>query len=231
MRPDLNLQPMFDHPASSPHTLHVVYEDAQLLVLDKPPGLLSVPGRGPDKQDCLSARAMARYPDALIVHRLDMSTSGLVLMARGAVMQRALSIAFAARDVEKRYEAVVDGTPISTDGAGGWNEIDAPIAADWPRRPLRVIDAAGQPSLTRWRLAKPLPERGASLLALEPFTGRTHQLRVHLASIGHAILGDMLYGDNGTQQRAERLMLHATELALLHPVSGEPLRFASASGF
>lgn len=222
---------MSDHPARFPDTLQVVYEDAHLLILDKPPGLLSVPGRGPDKQDCLSARASARYPDARIVHRLDMSTSGLMLMARGAVMQRALSIAFAAREVDKRYEAVVDGTPISADDANGWSEIDAPIAADWQRRPMRVIDAAGQPSLTRWRLLKPLPERGASHLVLEPITGRTHQLRVHLASIGHPILGDMLYGDADAQQRADRLMLHATELALVHPGSGQPVRFTRASGF
>lgn len=222
---------MSHSPVDPLNALHVVYEDAQLLVLDKPPGLLSVPGKGPDKQDCLSARAVARYPDALVVHRLDMSTSGLLLMARGTAMQRALGIAFAAREVHKRYEAVVDGVPDTADHPDGWTEIDAPIAADWPRRPLRVIDASGQPSLTRWRLIVQLPERSASHLLLEPVTGRTHQLRVHLASIGHPILGDMLYGDAGIQQRAGRLMLHATELALIHPVSGESMHFASASGF
>jgi len=222
---------MSDHPANFPDMLHVVHEDAQLLVLDKPPGLLSVPGKGPDKQDCLSARAVAVYPDALVVHRLDMSTSGLVLMARGAVMQRVLSAAFAARGVHKRYEAVVDGMPDAVGHPDGWNEINAPIAADWLRRPLRVIGSSGQPSLTRWQVITKLPERNACHLLLEPVTGRTHQLRVHLASIGHTILGDMLYGDVDIQQRADRLMLHATELALTHPVSGEPMRFASASGF
>ena len=219
---------MQDLPTSSPGTLDVVYEDEQLLVFDKPAGLLSVPGRGPDKQDCLSARACARYPDALVVHRLDMSTSGLLLMARGPVLQRQLSAAFAAREVHKRYQAVVDGVLPST---AIWSEIDAPIAADWPRRPLRVIDASGQPSLTRWRVLQPLPERGASQLLLEPVTGRTHQLRVHLASIGHPILGDRLYANEAVQQRADRLMLHATELALTHPVTGAPLSFKSITNF
>lgn len=222
---------MQDLPTSSPDTLHVVYEDEQLLVFDKPPGLLSVPGRGPDKQDCLSARATARYPDALVVHRLDMATSGLIVMARSAAIQRALGDAFASRNVSKRYEAVVDGTPECNDRPDSWHDIDAPIAADWPRRPLRVIDTSGQPSLTRWQLLKSLPDRNASHLVLAPVTGRTHQLRVHLAFIGHPILGDMLYGDAGIQQRAERLMLHATELALTHPASGAPLHFRSASGF
>jgi len=230
----LNSRPMSDDPAllpNPPGPLKVIYEDAQLLVFDKPPGLLSVPGRGPDKQDCLSARAIARFPDALVVHRLDMATSGLIVMARGAAMQRALSDAFAARNVRKRYEAVVAGSPEPVDRPDAWHEIDAPIAADWARRPLRVIDAAGQPSLTRWQLLRSLPDRHASHLALEPTTGRTHQLRVHLASIGHPILGDMLYGDADVQQRADRLMLHATELELTHPVSGERLRWVSASGF
>lgn len=216
------------NPATPARMLDVVHEDPQLLVLDKPAGLLCVPGRGSDKQDCLSARAQRRWSDALIVHRLDMATSGLLLMARGAAMQRALSQAFAARQVEKRYQAIVDGVlPESAD----WSLIDAPIAADWPRRPLRIIDAAGQPSQTRWRVLRTLPERSASHLELEPLTGRTHQLRVHLASIGHPILGDALYGNAEVQARAPRLLLHATELAFVHPATGQPLRFASVAPF
>ena len=115
--------------------LQVIHEGADLLALDKPPGLLCVPGRGADKQDCLSARAQQRWPDALVVHRLDMATSGLVLMARGTAMQRALSQAFAQQSVDKNYEAVVNG--VIEDERGDWHEIDAPIAADWPRR--RVV--------------------------------------------------------------------------------------------
>lgn len=208
------------------------HEDAQLLVLEKPAGLLCVPGRGADKQDCLSARALARWPDALVVHRLDMATSGLVLMARDAATQRALGDAFASRDVDKRYEAIVDGLPDATaSDSEGWSTIDTPIAADWPRRPLRMIDAAGKPSLTRWRVLAPLPERGSSRLSLAPVTGRTHQLRVHLASIGHPILGDALYGDDAVRERSPRLLLHACMLALRHPATGETLRFESPAPF
>jgi tRNA pseudouridine32 synthase/23S rRNA pseudouridine746 synthase len=208
------------------------HEDAHLLVLEKPAGLLCVPGRGVDKQDCLSARALARWPEARIVHRLDMATSGLVLMARDAATQRALGDAFADREVDKHYEAIVDGVPVATaPDAAGWSTIDAPIAPDWPRRPLRVIDAAGKPSLTRWHVLEAWPERRASRLLLKPLTGRTHQLRVHLASIGHPILGDALYGDAAVRGRSPRLLLHASVLALRHPATGESLRFESPVPF
>ena len=210
--------------------LQVIHEGADLLVLDKPSGLLCVPGRGADKQDCLSARAQQRWPDALVVHRLDMATSGLVLMARGAQMQRALSRAFAGQEIDKRYEAVVEG--LIEGDSGDWHEIDAPIAADWPRRPLRVIDPVqGKPSQTRWRVKAALPGIGATHLELAPRTGRTHQLRVHLAHIGHPILGDALYGSDEVRSRAPRLLLHATRLSLVHPLTGEPLCFESAAPF
>ena len=209
--------------------LAVIHEDAELLVLDKPSGLLCVPGRGEHKQDCLSARAQARWPDALVVHRLDMATSGLVLMARSPAMQRALGDAFAARRVHKRYEAIVDGLmPVLED----WSLIDAPLIADWPRRPLQKIDAEhGKPSQTRWRVKRLLPEREATHLWLEPLTGRSHQLRVHLLSIGHPILGDALYASDAVRQRAERLLLHASVLEFTHPADGRVLRFESPPPF
>ena len=217
----------------------VLFEDACLLVLDKPAGLLSVPGRGDDKQDCLSARAQALYPDALVVHRLDMATSGLMLMARGIAMQRVLSKAFADRQVHKRYLAVVDGQLATP--PDDWAVINLPIALDWPRRPLRVIDETlGKPSTTRWRLAAGQspsdtldsgPSRPATRLELEPVTGRSHQLRVHLAAIGHPILGDRLYAPLEVQQRASRLMLHASSLALAHPHSGEMMQFSNPPPF
>ncbi len=208
--------------------LHTIHEDAFLLVLDKPAGLLCVPGRGADKQDCLSARAQHRWPDARVVHRLDMATSGLVVMARGPAMQRALGDAFAGRAVHKRYEAIVDGAmPLLDD----WAVIDAPLMADWPRRPLQKIDPAGKPSVTRWRALRPLPERGATHVLLEPLTGRSHQLRVHLQSIGHTILGDALYGDAALQARAPRLLLHATQLGFAHPRTQQALHFTSAAPF
>ena len=210
--------------------LQVIHEAADLLVLDKPSGLLCVPGRGADKQDCLSARAQQRWPDALVVHRLDMATSGLVLMARGADMQRTLSQAFADQQVDKCYEAVVDGL-LQGDNAT-WQQIDAPIAADWPRRPLRIIDPVlGKRSLTRWHVKATLPERDATHVELAPQTGRTHQLRVHLAHIGHPILGDALYGSESVQARAPRLLLHATRLAFPHPFSGQALCFESPAPF
>ncbi|MCT8181009.1 RluA family pseudouridine synthase [Variovorax sp. CY25R-8] len=212
-----------------PPPLQPVHEDAHLLVLDKPAGLLCVPGRGEDKQDCLSARAQRQWPDALIVHRLDMATSGLVLMARGPEMQRALGDAFATRRVDKRYEAVVDGLlPVDAE----WARIDAPLMADWPRRPLQKIDPAGKPSLTRWRALGGIDgEAPCSYLLLEPLTGRSHQLRVHLASIGHPILGDALYGSPEVQARAPRLLLHASALGFEHPATGERMRFASRPDF
>lgn len=210
--------------------IDLVHEDAHLLVLNKPAGLLCVPGRGEDKQDCLSARAMRRWPDALIVHRLDMATSGLVLMARGAAMQRALGDAFANRVMHKRYEAIVDGAmPVRDE----WSVIDAPLMADWPRRPLQKVDPAGKPSLTRWRALSSTinEETAATHVLLEPLTGRSHQLRVHLLSIGHPILGDALYGSAEVQARAPRLLLHASELGFVHPATQQMLRFQSQPDF
>ncbi|MDD2547175.1 MAG: RluA family pseudouridine synthase [Burkholderiaceae bacterium] len=222
--------------------VQAVYLDAGLLVLEKPAGLLCVPGRGPDKQDCLSARAQQRWPDALVVHRLDMATSGLVLMARTPALQRALSAAFALRQVHKRYLAVVQGCmargaeteagTASSAAQSPWQTIDLPIAADWERRPLRVIDTArGKPSLTRWQALAVDPAAQTTRVALEPLTGRTHQLRVHLAAIGHAILGDALYADAPAQARAPRLLLHACELGFTHPETGAALHFASPAPF
>lgn len=205
----------------------LVYVDEHLLVLDKPAGLLAVPGRGEDKQDCLSERARKLWPDALVVHRLDMATSGLFVMGRGLHMQRVLGRAFAERAVDKRYEAIVAG---HVGAPGDEGLIELPLAADWPNRPLQKVDAQqGRPSTTRWRV---LAAHGdATRLALEPVTGRTHQLRVHLQAIGHPIVGDPLYADAGVRERADRLLLHACALRLPHPATGEPLAFDSAAPF
>ena len=214
--------------------LACLHADDDLLVLDKPPGLLCVPGRGPDKQDCLSTRAQALWSDALIVHRPDQPTSGLVLMARGLPMQRALSRIFAERRVHKRYQAVVAGLPQPDDTADdeGWSAIALPIAADWERRPLRVVDAqSGQPSLTRWRVLDVDRALGCTRLELEPVTGRTHQLRVHLAALGHPILGDMLYANAAQQASAPRLLLHACTLEFAHPLHGRRCSYISAAPF
>ena len=207
-----------------------LYADDDLLVLAKPSGLLCVPGRGPDKQDCLSARAQQQWPGALIVHRLDQATSGLVLMTRHIDAQRRLSHAFAERQVHKRYQAVVWGLLAAQEGT--WNEINLPIAADWERRPLRVIDPAhGKPSLTRWRLLGHHAATGTSRIELEPVTGRTHQLRVHMAAVGHPILGDALYAPAEVQTLAPRLLLHASHLAFAHPSTGDAVALEWAADF
>ena len=210
--------------------LTVLYVDDALLVLDKPAGLLSVPGRGEDKQDCLSSRAQQLYPDALVVHRLDMSTSGVMIMARGAVAQRILNDAFADRFTQKRYIAVVDGHLPAPPQE--WGVIDLPILVDWPNRPLRIIDSEnGKPSVTRWRVLSHNAIDNTTRVELEPITGRSHQLRVHLLAIGHAIVGDALYSCPRVQSMAKRLLLHAHTLELDHPVSSKPMRFVSPPGF
>lgn len=203
----------------------ILHVDAHLVVADKPPGLPTVPGRPVELHDCLWHRVREQVADALVVHRLDMPTSGLVLFARGLEMQRALSAAFATRRVHKRYVAVASGRVESDTGT-----IDLPLAADWPNRPRQRVDTDhGKPSTTRYAVL----ERGATStrLALEPLTGRSHQLRVHLAEIGHAILGDMLYGDAAIQTAAPRLLLHAAGLAFDDPLDGRPLAFHSPVPF
>ena len=206
----------------------MVYADAYLLVLNKPAGLLSVPGKGADKQDCLSLRVQKSYFDALIVHRLDMATSGLMLMARGTVMQAALSKMFEIRAVHKRYIAVADGhLPTSPD----WQMIDMPIALDWPNRPLRIIHGDGKPSQTRWRTLHYNADTNTTQVELEPITGRSHQLRVHLKAMGHPILGDALYATAHVKAKATRLLLHACALRFLHPVNGEAMIFETAPAF
>lgn len=190
--------------------LRVLHADERLLVLDKPAGLLCVPGRGPEGDDCLAHRVQAVDPAALVVHRLDMATSGLVLMARDAAMQRWLGLAFEQRRMHKRYEAVVAG--LLAEDAG---EIDQPMVVDWPRRPLqKICPVEGRPALTRWRVLARDPARGTTRVALEPVTGRSHQLRLHMASIGHPILGDELYAAPPWVEAAPRLLLHACHLRL-----------------
>ena len=213
--------------------LNLVHADESLLVLDKPAGLLAVPGRGPDKQDCLSTRAQAAYPDALVVHRLDMATSGLVVMARGIEAQRRLSLAFEQRRVHKRYLAVVAGHLLNPLPDNGWNTIDLPLILDWMARPRSIVDhAIGKPSLTRWCLAtggNAIP--GTTRLALEPVTGRSHQLRVHLQAIGFPIVGDPLYASPAQEAMADRLLLHAQAIEIPHPATGDMRSFEAPCPF
>ena len=204
--------------------LHI---DATCLVVVKPAGLLSVPGRGTHLQDCLSARVQAIHADALVVHRLDMATSGLLLFARGAAAQRCLSQAFAQREVHKRYVAVVHGRMAQDQG-----EIDLPLMADWPNRPMQKVDTDhGKPSLTRYRVLAFDAATHTTRVLLEPVTGRAHQLRVHLFAIGHPMLGDALYAPPPVLAMANRLLLHAESIAFRHPTNGSMIELTCGVTF
>lgn len=209
--------------------LEVVFADDAIVVLNKPSGLLTVPGRGPDKADCLSKRVQARYPDALIVHRLDRDTSGLVVLARGLPAQRVLNLAFEQRRVDKRYTAVVTGM-LAVDGL--WHEINLPMLVDWPNRPKRTINfEEGQSALTRWRCTAVDAAANTSRVELEPVTGRTHQLRVHMLAIGHPMVGDTLYAPPEVQAQADRLLLHSGLLSFPHPTTGTVHEYTVAPAF
>jgi tRNA pseudouridine32 synthase/23S rRNA pseudouridine746 synthase len=203
------------------------FSDDAIVIAEKASGLLSVPGRGPDRQDCLSARVQAQFADALIVHRLDMETSGLMLFARGIESQRTLSRAFETREVGKRYVAVVAGLMDEDEGS-----IDLPLICDWPNRPRQMVDhELGKPSLTRYRVLSRDATMHTTRVSLMPVTGRSHQLRVHMAALRHPMLGDSLYAPPGVQTLSPRLLLHATELRFVHPVTGQALTFASEAPF
>ncbi|MGA1327459.1 MAG: RluA family pseudouridine synthase [Rubrivivax sp.] len=206
-------------------SLVVIHADPAFVVVDKPPGLPSVPGRAPGLQDCVAARVQALFPDARVVHRLDMDTSGLMVMALGLPAQRALSLAFEQRRTDKRYEALVHGCPAQACGS-----IDLPLRADWPRRPRQIVDpVSGRAALTHWTVLT--AGDGRARLSLQPVTGRSHQLRVHLAAIGHPIVGDPLYGPADEAPSAPRMCLHATALSLPHPLDGRRVDFCSPAPF
>ena len=202
-----------------------LHTDPDLIVIDKPAELLSVPGRGPEKADCAIARVQADYPDALTVHRLDMSTSGLLAFARSKAAQRHLAIQFEKGGVEKTYIADVWGMPEQAAGL-----IDLPLGQDWPNRPRQKVDPDnGKPSQTRYE-AIASHAHGARL-SLTPLTGRTHQLRLHLAAIGHPILGDDIYAHPEALAASRRLHLHARSMRFRHPASQDWLAFEAACPF
>jgi tRNA pseudouridine32 synthase / 23S rRNA pseudouridine746 synthase len=206
-------------------TFRTIYQDDRLLVLDKPSGMLAVPGRGPLLQDCLSARVQAAWPTALVVHRLDRDTSGLLVMALDADAQRELSRQFAERETAKLYAAVVAGRLEPDEGL-----VDLPLRKDFERPPRHCVDPdQGRPSQTGWRIVERHDDR--TRVELAPLTGRSHQLRIHMAALGHAILGDPLYGDEATLGMAPRLLLHAERLTLAHPTDGRRLTFESPAPF
>lgn len=214
-----------NHPSST--SLTVIHLDDRLLVIDKPVGLLSVPGIGPEKVDSVATRAAAQYPGARIVHRLDYDTSGVLLLARDAEAHRELSRQFHDREVTKKYIAIVDG--VMKDDSG---RIDLPMRKDMDPRnaPRQVIDhAEGRSAITDWWVIERLTDR--TRLLLKPVTGRSHQLRLHLKTIGHPILGDDLYSPARVVELAERLMLHAESLTIVHPTTASLMTVESKCPF
>ena len=204
--------------------LVVVHRDEDLLVLNKPSGLLSVPGKASAHADCLKARAKAAFPDALLVHRLDMDTSGVMIFALNKAAQRHLGLQFERRHVAKTYEALVWGQP---DDAG---EVDLPLIVDWPNRPLQMVDfERGKPAHTNWEVLARYPTH--TRVCLRPTTGRSHQLRVHMRGIGHPILGDRFYAKGEALKASPRLCLHALELEVYHPVGGARIAFQAPCPF
>lgn len=197
--------------------IDVIYQDDHLIAVNKPSGVLSVPGLV--CEDNLLDRVLKQFPNSRTVHRLDMSTSGLLLFAQSYPAQKALNNLFAKGQIKKRYKAVVAGLVAADAG-----EIHLPLIADWPNRPRQKIDwQKGKSSHTFFKTLKRCPTSHTSLVDLFPITGRSHQLRVHCLGIGHPILGDQLYNREQSHLQAPRLMLHAEQISLLHPMTAEPL--------
>ncbi|MCJ8335111.1 MAG: RluA family pseudouridine synthase [Epibacterium sp.] len=208
--------------------LDILHDDAEILVVNKPAGLLSVPGRGDHLADCLISRIQAVFPQALLVHRLDRDTSGVMVFALTAHAQRHLSMQFEKRTTKKAYVARVQGRVEPRAG-----KIDLPLIVDWPNRPRqRVCHETGKPAITDWKVIRYTdgPEGETSRMRLTPQTGRSHQLRVHMLSLGHPILGDPLYA-SGAALDQPRMMLHSEELRIKHPDSGESLKFRAKADF
>lgn len=205
--------------------LEVLHQDAELVFVDKPSGLLSVPGKPEAHWDCVEYRVRLAFPGVRLIHRLDLETSGVMVFARSPEAQKHVNKQFERRGVRKAYIARVAGTVTADEG-----EIDLPLTADWPRRPMqKVCFETGRPARTRWSvLAR---EEGATRLELHPETGRSHQLRVHLKEIGHAILGDPFYAPEDAWRAVPRLQLHAVSLALRHPDGGDWLAVTAPCPF
>ncbi len=220
---------MSDDYAPPDTPLAVLHADAQILVVAKPAGLLSVPGKGTHLADCLIARVQSAFPEALLVHRLDRDTSGVMVFALTPHAQRHLGLQFEKRQVRKSYIARVWGRVAQSEG-----EIDLPLVVDWPNRPRqKVCHETGRQAMTRWKVLRheTLAEGAATRLRLQPETGRSHQLRVHMQVIGHPILGDPFYAEGAALAAAPRLQLHAETLRLRHPDGGRGLRFTAPCPF
>jgi len=204
--------------------LAILHADHEIVVVDKPSGLLSVPGRGPHLADCLIERLKGIYPEVLLVHRLDRDTSGVMVFALTPHAQRHLGLQFEKRKTQKTYVARVWGEMTESEGT-----VDLPLIVDWPNRPLqKVCHDTGRPAVTDWKLVK--KGNGESRVRLSPRTGRSHQLRVHMRELGHAILGDPFYAE-GPAREFPRLMLHSERLRIHHPDGGQTVTFTAPAPF
>lgn len=209
-------------PPGPPSVLHA---DRQILLVDKPAGLLSVPGRGEDRADCLINRLRISYPSVLLVHRLDLDTSGVMVFALTSKAQRDLGRQFEARRTVKTYLARLAGHLTPAEG-----RVDLPLTVDWPNRPRQHVNHdTGRPAQTDWRVLDHAPD-GTTRVELTPLTGRSHQLRVHMRELGHPILGDTLYAE-GVARAYPRLMLHAHRLSFAHPEDGAAQTYAAPCPF
>ncbi len=211
-------------PPTSPY-LDIIYQDEHFLALNKPSGLLSVPGKALEHKDCLQNRVQTVFPTATVVHRLDMATSGIMIMALHKDAHRKVSKLFELRQTSKRYIARVYGKVPQNQG-----EVDLPLICDWPNRPKQMVDhERGKKALTHYRVLQ--ADEDETLVELTPVTGRSHQLRVHMLSLGHPILGDRLYAHERALAAATRLQLHAQQLSFIHPFIDKPILFESETPF
>jgi tRNA pseudouridine32 synthase / 23S rRNA pseudouridine746 synthase len=209
------------------NTIEILYMDDDLLIANKPSGLLTVPGKGPENQDCLYKRALGINPNARVVHRLDQATSGIVMFPLNYPCLKQLTHQFEARDIHKRYLAIVDGLLDADEG-----EVQLPLICDWPNRPKqKVCYEQGKSAHTRYRVLERDLDNKRSRVQLEPVSGRTHQLRVHMLSLGHPILGDRLYAPEAVIAQSSRLLLHSQELWLTHPITRTPLQIHCPTTF
>ena len=218
--PDVHI---YEPPADN--GLDIIHQDADIIIVSKPAGLLSVPGRAETHKECLQSRVCKEFPDARIVHRLDMMTSGIMVLAQNADSHRHVSIQFEKRKPKKSYVALVWG-----DVKGNSGRVDLPIRCDWERRPRQIVDfEQGKSSQTDWEVIERCGD--TTRVLLKPVTGRTHQLRVHMQQMGYPILGDDFYAHEEAFKASDRLCLNAQDLALYHPVSNEWMEFHSPCPF
>ena len=217
------MKPFVYEPPKTP--LDILYIDEDVLVVNKPSGLLTVPGKELKHHDSLELRVKIEYPNSFLVHRLDMDTSGVIIFALSKSTQRSLNLQFEKRIVKKLYEAIVFGNIKEDNGF-----IDLPLIVDWPNRPLQKIDAKeGKSALTHWQVLD--REGDVTRVALMPETGHTHQLRVRMMSLGHTILGDRFYGNVAEINLANELQLHAKDLMIIHPKNGKKITFKAPLPF